>query len=407
MSKRSSFILLLLTLSLSLPRSLLQADDFFAVKDKIIGEKNFKLGFLYVTPLIMLENVGYTSSVYTYEKEDHPDWSGDFGLGLKASAILANRLILQAWDLPNYSFYLENENLRSWSNRFSSAAYSHAGPFNFKAGFQRNDLRQRPQLEFSRPYHFSDSRWTGEIDFGRTSDLFLTAYAAFSEIAYDEDPYLEDYNLADSLNHKEQLFGIKLNKHIFTSTLVYATAERSRFDFAARAERDTTANKFAVGVDFPEIGILRGGFQIGIKRFQPANPLFLDLTRLNGRGDVSLTLMERLRLSVFYRMDTHFSFGANDLFFDNQAFGGGIEIYLTRFLKGGANFQDGRLRYHSFLDLELKRSDRVRNQRYFLAVPFVGNTSLGFSYNVYRLTSDQLGLDYTRNYWGGFISYEF
>ncbi len=90
-----------------------------------------------------------------------------------------------------------------------------------------------------------------------------------------------------------------------------------------------------------------------------------------------------------------------------STFGGGAEVYLTRFLKGGANFQDGRMKYHSFLDLELQRSDRIRHQRYYLAIPFFGKTSLGFAYNVYRLTSDVLDLDYTRNFWGGFISYEF
>ncbi len=114
-------------------------------------------------------------------KKEYPDWTGDFGLGLRASAILANRVILQAEDLPNYSFYLENKNLRSWSNRFGATAYSYVGPFNLKAGFKRNNLRQRPQLEFSRPYHYSDSEWSGEIDIGRSSDLFLTAYAGFSE----------------------------------------------------------------------------------------------------------------------------------------------------------------------------------------------------------------------------------
>jgi hypothetical protein len=33
--------------------------------------------------------------------------------------------------------------------------------------------------------------------------------------------------------------------------------------------------------------------------------------------------------------------------------------------------------------------------------------SLGFAYNIYRLTSDVLGLDYTRSFWGGYISYGF
>ena len=405
--RKNIFLQLLLILFAIILCPLLRADDFFAVKDQIIAESRFKLGFLYLTPLLYLENLGYISNIYTYEEKDRPDWTGDLGLGLRASAIAANRLILQAEDLPIYSYYLENKSLRAWSNRFQSTAYSYVGLLNLKAGYARNDLRQRPYLEFSRPFHYIDSEWSGETDIGRLSNLFLTIYARFKKLAYDEDPYMESSNLADSLNHRENVFGLKLNQRVFTSTFVYANYERSDYVFASRSESDTRAQTIALGIEFPEIGILRGSFQIGLKRFEPSNPLFQKVQRPNGRGDVHITLFERLRFNVFYELQTYFSYGSNDFLYDNQSFGGGSEVYLTSFLKGGATYQDGRLKYFSFLDLELQRSDRLRQQRYYLAIPFFGNTSLGFAYNIYRLTSDVMNLDYTRKFWGGFITYEF
>jgi hypothetical protein len=162
-----------------------------------------------------------------------------------------------------------------------------------------------------------------------------------------------------------------------------------------------------VGVKFPEIGVLQGSFQIGLKRFEPSNPLFQTPQRPNGRGDIRVTLMERLHLNAFYELQTYFSYSSSDLFYDNQAFGGSAEVYLTRFLKTGASFQTGRLKYYSFLDLALQRSDRLRLQRFYFAVPFIGNTAIGFSYNIYRLTSDKLDFDQTYKFWGGFLSYEF
>jgi hypothetical protein len=386
---------------------LLRSDDFFVVKDRIVEESRFKLGFLYFTPLLLLENVGYTSSIFTYEEKNTPDWSGDIGLGLRSSAILANRLILQAEDLPHYSFYLENKNLRAWSNRFSTSVYSYVGPLNLKAGYAQNNLTQRPRLEFSRPYRFTDMVWSGETDFGRNSDLFLTAYVEFKKLAYDEDKYLESYNLAERLNHRQNTFGLKLNQRVFTGTVIYLNYEISDYVFESRSENDTHAQTMGLGVQFPEIGILQGSFQIGVSRFDPKNPLFQRSQNISGRGDVQFSVFERLRFNLFYEMGTNFSYSANSLYYNNQTFGGGAEIYLTRFLKGGASYQEGHLKYYSFLDNELQRSDRLRNQRYYLAVPFFGNTSLGFAYNVYRLSSDVLGLDYTRSFWGGFISYEF
>ena len=403
--KRNPFkLLLLLTLTLTLT---LFPDDFFTVKDKVIEESRFKLGFVYLTPLLLIENIGYTSSIYTYDAEDHPDWTGDIGLGLRASAIAANRLILQAEDLPVYSFYLENEELRRWSNRFETTAYSYAGPFNFKAGFRLHDLYRRPQLEFSRPYHYRDSEWSGEVDIGRKRDLFLTVYASLGDMEYDDDPYLGAYNLAERLNHKMTTLGLRLNKRVFTSTIVYANYERLDFNFEQSPGRDTMADQVALGVEFPEIGTLRGNFQIGIRRFHPGNPLYKSAQRANGRGDVSLTLADRLRLNVIYQLDTLFSYWSSDQFYDNKTLGGGADVYLTRFLKIGGTYRDGRLKYFSLLDLRELRHDRIRQQHYYAAVPFLGKTSLGFSYNISRLTSDALELDYTRSYWGAFLQYGF
>jgi len=405
--KKNILILLLVILFSFIISPSLGADDFFAVKSKVISDSQFKLGFLYFTPLLLVDNVGYTSNIYTYDAQDKPDWTGDLGLGLRASAIVANHLILQAEDLPIYSYYLNNENLRAWSNRLAANAYSYIGPFNFKVGYARIELNQRPQLEFSRPYHYINSEWSAETDIGRRAKLFLTAYVKFNKLAYDEDPYLGSYNLAQSLNHRQDVFGLRLNRRVFTSTIIYLNYEMSDYVFESDSGRDAGTQTMSLGVEFPVIGILQGSLKIGLMQIDPKNPLFQRSQGLSGRGDVHISLFERLRLNLFYALGTNFSYGSNEIFYNNQSLGGSAEIYLTSFLKGGAAYDDGRLEYYSFLDLALQRSDHLRNQRYYLAVPLFGGMSLGFAYNVYRLSSDALNLDYTRSFWGGFITYGF
>ena len=405
--RKNIFLKLLLIIFAIIINPLLRADDFFLVKDKIIKESRFKLGFLYFSPLFYLENIGYSNNIYNYENAQTADWTADIGLGLRASAIAANRVIFQAEDLPYYSFYLNTKNQRSWSNRFGMITYSYVGPFNLKAGYAQNNLRQRPNLEFGRPFHYEDREWLGEVDIGRRRSLFLTAYARSKNMDYGIEPYLGGVNLGESLNHRQNTYGVRLNQKIFTGTIVYANYEFSDYAFAFRPERDTSAKQLALGVRFPEIGALQGSFQVGLKRFEPSNPFFQHPQRPTGRGDVRITLMDRLRLSVFYELQTYFSYYSNDVFYDNQSFGGGVNVYLTRFLKVGTSIQDGHLKYYSFLDLALRRSDRLRNQRFFLAVPFIGPTAIGVAYSVYRLTSDTLAFDQSYKFWGGFITYEF
>ena len=163
--KKKICILLLATLFSFIISPFLYSDDFFAVKSKVISESQFKLGFLYFAPLLLLENVGYTSNIYTYDDRENPDWTGDLGLGLRASAIVANRLILQAEDLPIYSYYLNNKNLRAWSNRFAAAAYSYIGPLNLKAGYRAQRSAPapatgvQPALPLQRPRMVGRSRF--------------------------------------------------------------------------------------------------------------------------------------------------------------------------------------------------------------------------------------------------------
>lgn len=401
------FLNLLAVLSTILMTTHLRPDDFFTVKANVIKESRFKLAFLYFTPLLLLEDLGYSSNIFSYSEQVTPDWTGDIGVGLRASAIIANRLILQSEDTPYYSYYLENKELRTWSNRFGAKAYSYIGPLNLKAGYVLNDLNQRPYDEFSRPFHFTRSEWSGEVDLGRNSKLFLITYAKLNKLAYDEDPYLGNYYLAASLNRRESIFGLKLNRRIFSNTLIYLNYELKNYLFTMNSERDNRSHSISIGVVFPEVGILRGSFQIGLMRFAPKNHIFKPSQSLYGGGDIYMTLFERLRLNLFYSFGTNFSFTGNEFFYNNQTVGCGADLYLTRFLKASATYQEGRLKYHSFIDLGLQRTDWTSLQQYSLAVPFLGNASFGVAYSIYRLRSDVLNLDYIRSFWGGFINYAF
>ena len=120
------------------------ADDFFQVKERIIEESLFKLGFFYVTPQLTLENLGYTSNIYQYNSDPEADWTADIGLNLRLSTLLGNRFIFVLTDHPYYSFYLNNEQERAWNNEFRFSAFSYLGPFNFKFTLNRSNIRRRP-----------------------------------------------------------------------------------------------------------------------------------------------------------------------------------------------------------------------------------------------------------------------
>src|SRR4030042_6643097 len=99
------------------------ADDFFQVRENIIENSRFRLGFFYVTPLLSLENVGYSTNIYRYNDIAEPDWTADLGVDLRLAALLGKRFILVLKDNPYYSFYLENKSEEAWNNKLQFAVY--------------------------------------------------------------------------------------------------------------------------------------------------------------------------------------------------------------------------------------------------------------------------------------------
>ena len=87
-----------------------RGEDFFSLKKRLVDSSRYRIGFLYINPLLTLENVGYTDNIYSYDNLSRPDWTADVGMDLKVSSILGDRFIVVLSDKPFYSVYVENKN---------------------------------------------------------------------------------------------------------------------------------------------------------------------------------------------------------------------------------------------------------------------------------------------------------
>lgn len=401
--KKIKWLLIILWLS---GMAFVNAEDFFKVKERIIRDAWIKKFSLYISPALSITNVGYTSNIYSYQDIEEPDWTADVGINLSAAAILKDRFILMVDEFPYYSFYGKNKNEEAFNNKFQFTVYTHLGPFNLNYRLNLNYIRERPNSEFGFRARRKDRNHAFSIDYGRYDRFYVNLYAARNQMEYMDERYLEDYDLSH-LDREDLLVGIALNKRIFSRTRLSLNYEYYEYRFLQAPGNDGTGGKLLLGVDFPEIGRLKGLLRFGLKSFFPENPGYEDYLKPFGSGSLSIRMLRRFKFHFNYLVDNFFSFWRGDQYFDERSFGAGVEYYLSRRIKVGYRYRTGNLSFKNLTDGIETRKDDYYSAGLFIGVRIFRNMGIALTYTVYR--ADSTLLDFTRryNFIGGNIIHEF
>jgi len=400
--RKGLIVIILFLISLNL-----FSEDFFKVKERIVKESWKKISFIYLSPKLLLRNIGYSNNIYLLERDFKPDWTADLGLQMTLSSIFLNRFIFQIDELPYYSFYAKNKNERSFNNVFGFNIYSYIGIFNLKYQFDKRYVKQRPTEEFGRRIRQNLINHTFSLDFGNHNSFFLSLYLNQKRIKYSDELYIDEYDLSNLLNHKEYWGGIGLNKIIFSRTLLSLNFDYFEQDFVHSKERNRIGKQVSIGIQFPEISSIRGSFHYGVRIYEPSNPLFEDFTTSFGSGDISIKLFRRLKLNFNYIIDNIFSYWQMDSTYNQKSAGAGIEYYFTRKFKLGYRYRDNKL---SFIDLY--KGIEIREDNFYTSSVYIGirvfkKMGIGIEYSRYRGDSTEPGFKRSYDFIGGYIIHEF
>lgn len=386
--------------------ALVYAEDFFAVKERIIREAWIKKFSLYISPTLSITNLGYTSNIYSYQDIEEPDWTADVGINLRAAAVLKDRFILMIDEFPYYSFYVKNKNEEAFNNKFQFTVYTHVWRFNLNYKLNLNYIRVRPNSEFGIKTRHKERNHAFSIDYGRHDRFYINLYAARNQREYTDERYLEDYDLS-KLDREEILLGIALNKRIFSRTRLSLNYEYYEYRFLYAPGKDGLGGKLSLGIDFPEISRVRGSLRCGWKSFFPENPDYTEYSKPFGAGKLSIRLFRRFKFHFNYLVDNFFSFWNPDQYFDERSFEAGVEYYLGSRIKVGYWYRAGDLSYKNLGDGIETRKDDIYSARFSIGVRIFRKMGIALTYTIYRADSNQL--DFTRryNFIGGSIIHEF
>jgi hypothetical protein len=395
-----------LILALLWATTLVYAEDFFKVKERIIREAWIKTFSLYFSPKLSITELGYTSNIYSYQDIEEPDWTADLGINLDAAAILKDRFILSVNESPYYSFYLKNKNEETFNNLFQFTVYTHLGRFNLDYRLNLNHVQRRPNSEFGIKTRYRERKHAFSVDYGRHDYFFINLYAEQDQREYSDDRYLQEYDLSH-LDREDTLLGITLNKRIFSRTMLWLNYEYYTYRFLQSSQNDGIGGKLSLGVDFPEISSIKGSLRFGWKSFFPKNPDYNDYLKPFGSGTLNIRMLKRFKFHFNYLVDNFFSFWNANQYFDERSFGLGIEFYFNTRIKVGYNYRWGNLSFKSLIDGSVSRTDDFYRSSISIGFRIFRKMGIALAYTIYHADSTQLDFNRRYNFIGGNIIHEF
>lgn len=382
-------------------------EDFFKIKKGIIENAWKKAAFFYIQPSLTLENVGYTSNIYYFRDLEEPDFTADAGLKLQVSTLFGHRFIVTVDEHPFYSFYAENVEQRALSNRLKATVYTYIGRFNLKYSYNNDYIKGSPTAEFGAYIRTQTGEHLISLDYGRYNAFFLNLYLEQERVQFHEENYLGSYNLKQNMNRKKLRAGIQLNKIIFTQTRLFLNFEYYEYIFNNESLRNGIGRQAAVGIAFPEIGRIKGSFELGVKYFFPGSSLYQKYKKPFGSGEVSLKLFRKFKFQLQYLVNNFYSYYRADQSFDEKSIGFRAEYYINRNIKMGYHYNLGILSYENLTDGHKTREDNFYTTAFYLGLRIFKKMGIGLEYRKYRAESGIQDFIRSNDFIGGYVIHEF
>ena len=385
----------------------LHARDFDQIRENIQQAAWRKIAFVYLAPRLVLDNLGYNSNIYSYERYQTSDYQADLGGDVTGSVILGNRFIFSLRTVPYYTFYLDNKDLEAFNHILDFQAHTHLGGINLHYGFENRAIRQRPTFEFGIPIRMVTDTHRLTVEIGNQDHFFIRLKGRRQEFQYQDTTYLDEYQPRSTLQRTETGWGIGVYRGIFSDTLIHLDYERYQLSFAFLDDRDGTGTIGTAGIEFPNDGSITGSLILGFKTFDPQNPDYQRFTKPYGRGRVALRLMERLRVTFDYLADNQYSYWQEQVYYDHRSGEWQLQYYPGRRIRLGYAYLLGRLLYKDLAGEETIRTDEITSHSLTLTFRLGPKLGAGLKYTLYRADSDQTGFARDHNFIGGFITHDF
>lgn len=385
----------------------LAAQDFFQIRDRILQDHWKRLGPIYLTPRLILRNLGYSNNIYQYGNYAEADWTLDLGMQLQSDLLVGRRLILSYQVMPEYHIFARNSQLSNLTVAQKLGLHSYLGPFNIRINGQANQSWGAPNPEYGLSIRYFSSGGDAQVSLGNPNYFNILFTAGQTDNEFDDQRYLGQYDLS-RFNYRLRSAGLGLSLRIFTRTQVQLRYERQWLSYRSLSDLDAELDQLGLTLMLPELSSLRGSVTLGLQRYTPQNGAYNRLETPYGAGSVVFQPGKRWRLLLGYQVRTQDSFNQVDQIFVQNSWNIGYDLYLTRRWRIGYRFMDNNLQYRLRSASEtILRREHYQTHGAQLAFRIFEKTAIGLTWN--RIHTVETSSQWMRNYSfiGGYLETDF
>jgi len=304
-----------------------------------LQEARWRLGSLRVNAAFSLGQVGYDSDIYSgFFTEAVPDFSFSASVPIQALLPLKKQIVIEVFDSPQYVYYLETVNERTWNNLFRGQVHFALDRFYVQAGGSLSNIRLRMSDELLVNVRQREDSLNGSILWQVSEETSLALLYGGQQYRYG-DPGTGAEHIVAALSRNVQSIDFVTYLQPNARFRYFLDGQFAGYDFTEPSSAFKDARSYGIFGGFelaPRVGELLqaagvgGSIRLGYMRVNMNDPQRLDGSALVGRINLSLKLLKKTEGRVVYSRGYQFSGYSGATFYLVSSLGGGVSERVSR-----------------------------------------------------------------------------
>ena len=325
---------LITTIALSLvlvPAVSLAQTSTAADIDAVRKDARAHIGPFYLTPSILLKELGVDSNVFNAAGEQVSDFTISVGPKLDVWVPMARRALVQATAATDLVWYAKYDTERSIDPQLGLRTQIFLNRITLFGEGQIVNTRQRMNYEIDVRARQLRTDVAAGVDLRLTPKFSVEGSVRRGDTEFDADATFDGTSLQRTLNQKTTGFRTVARHKLTPLTTVALRYERQEDEFEFSPVRNSGSFRVMPGFEFKPRALIKGTAYVGYRRFTPSSEGTIpDFSGVVADLGLSYTLLGSTTFGVSYRRDLTYSYEETQPFFVSNSAGISVRRALGR-----------------------------------------------------------------------------
>lgn len=285
------------------------------------------VGPFYLTPSLAIDELGIDTNVFNNTTE-LADFTFTVIPGVNLAVPFGTRGVVTTSTFAEFIYYKRYSSERSVNPDIKVRGEYALNRVTLFLSPSYINSRRQPSLEIDERVRHSNTDVNGGGIVRMSQRLSVEAGGGVSRVSYDEGSIFDETSLRETLNRRTQSASLAVHHELTPLTRASIRATYSVEDFDYTPARNAKNVALVPGVEFKPLALVSGSAAVGVRRFQPENPMIQDFTGVVAHANLAYTLQGFTRFRFTADRDLAFSYSQSAPYYVSNGYGVGVDRHL-------------------------------------------------------------------------------